>query len=144
MRSQTLVLFLLVAASSSAVAEIHDVKMPDRAAGPMVYESDYVHAKPGDAVKFLNASADPNAATIDGLVPEGHAGFKGKINQEIEVTLDQEGSYGIKRSPHIGMGMLTVIRVGDTALPKSSVRADVPARARKRFDQILVRAGFEQ
>ena len=44
--------------------------------------------------------------------------------------------------PHIGMGMVMVIRFGETALPQSFHAADVPARARKRFDEILTRNGF--
>jgi len=145
MRSQILVLFLSLAASSPAFAEMHEVKMLNRgAAGPMVYEPDFVHAKPGDAVKFLNGSKGHNAVTVEGMLPDGSPGFKGNLNEEIEVKLDQEGFYGIKCSPHYAMGMVMVIRVGDTALPESFVKAEVPAKARKRFNEILARAGFEQ
>jgi len=35
-----------------------------------------------------------------------------------------------------------VIRVGESELPETSTKADVPARARKRFDEILSRNGF--
>ncbi|MER8377412.1 pseudoazurin [Mesorhizobium sp. M0152] len=143
MHLRILTLLLSLAASSHAYAEMHEIKMLNRGAtGPMVYEPDFVRAEPGDTVKFLNASTGHNAATIDGMVPEGYAGFKGKINEEIAVTLDQEGFYGIKCSPHIGMGMVMIIRVGETALPESFHAADVPARARKRFDEILARNGF--
>lgn len=143
MRTQTLALFLSLAAAPPTFAEMHEVKMLNRgAAGPMVYEPDFVHAKPGDTVKFLNTSTGHNAATIDGMVPEGYGGFKGKINEEIEVKLDQDGFYGIKCSPHIGMGMVMVIRVGEAELPDAFTKADVPARARKRFDEILSRNGF--
>jgi plastocyanin len=42
--------------------------------------------------------------------PTGAEPFKGKINQEIEVTLAAPGVYGAKYSPHYDMVML--IQVG--------------------------------
>ncbi|MGO4560080.1 pseudoazurin [Mesorhizobium sp. 2RAF21] len=143
MRSLVFALVLTLAVPTAALAEMYEVKMLNRgAAGPMTYEPDFLSLQPGDKVKFLNASADHNAVTIEGMVPDGNAGFKGKLNEEIEVTLDQEGFYGIKCSPHFAMGMVMVIRVGGAALPESFVPADVPERARRRFDEILARNGF--
>lgn len=83
---------LLLAASPAAQAYTHEVKMLNRnACGSMVYEPDFVEAVPDDIVKFINRSSGHNAVTIDGVVPDGHPGFRGKINEEIEVKLDQEG-----------------------------------------------------
>lgn len=143
MRKLLLGLALSVVTLASAHAEMHEVKMLNRgAAGPMVYEPDFLEIAPGDTVKFLNASAGHNAVTMDGMVPEGHEGFKGKLNEEIEVTLDENGFYGIKCSPHVAMGMVMVIKVGESALPRSFMEAEMPARARKRFEEILGRAGI--
>lgn len=143
MRKAFLGLAFLLAASSVAQAEMHEIKMLNRNdTGPMVYEPDFVQVAPGDTVKFLATTSGHNAATIDGMVPDGHPGFKGKINEEIEVKFDQEGFYGIKCSPHIGMGMVMVIRVGEATLPETFSTGDVPPRARKRFDEILARNGF--
>lgn len=144
MRAVTASLILL-ASLVPASAEMHEVKMLNRgAAGPMVYEPDFLAIAPGDKVKFLNASAGHNAATIDGMVPDGYPGFKGKLNEEIEVTLDQPGFFGIKCSPHVGMGMVMVIKVGDAELPANFTQSEIPTRARKRFEEILTRAGVTQ
>lgn len=143
MRQIVFSLVLALINPTAALAEVHEVKMLNRGtAGPMIYEPDFLSLQPGDKVKFLNASAGHNAVTIEGMVPDGNAGFKGKLNEEIEVTLDQEGSYGIKCSPHYAMGMVMVIRVGEAALPATFVAADVPDRAKKRFNEILARNGF--
>lgn len=143
MRTALLAIGLCLGLTSGAAAETHEVKMLNRnASGPMVYEPDFLAIAHGDTVKFIAAASGHNAATIDGMVPEDHQGFKGKINEEIEVKFDRDGFYGIKCSPHIGMGMVMVIRVGEGALPESFHAADVPARARKRFDEILARNGF--
>lgn len=126
-----------------AFAEMHEVKMLNRnASGPMVYEPDFLQIAPGDTVKFIKTTSGHNAATVEGMVPEGYEGFLGKINEEIEVTLDKEGFYGIKCSPHYGMGMVMVIRAGDSDLPASFPADDVPPRAKKRFIEILERNGY--
>lgn len=138
----TLMLASLVVCAP-AFAEMHEVKMLNRnATGPMVYEPDFLQIAPGDTVKFIKTTSGHNAATVEGMVPEGYEGFLGKINEEIEVTLDKQGFYGIKCSPHYGMGMVMVIRVGDSDLPASFPADDVPARAKKRFVEILERNGY--
>ena len=111
------------------------------AAGSMVFEPDYVELHPGDSVKFRVGHKSHNAASIDGMVPEGYAGFKGQINEEIEVTFDQAGFYGIKCSPHYGMGMVMVVKVGDAKMTDDFRSFDAPGRAKKRFAEIISRIG---
>lgn len=129
---------LLFSTSLPALAETFEVKMRNRGEkGSMVFEPDYIELKPGDRVKFIATNKSHNAASIDGMVPEGYAGFKGKINEEIEVTFDQAGFYGIKCSPHFGMGMIMLIKVGEAELTSAIRVLEVPARARSRFDAIF-------
>lgn len=66
--------------------------------------------------------------------------FKGKINQEIEVTLTVPGVYGIKCSPHYDMGMVMLIQVGKDSIDESAILVDLPAGAAKRFSDIIARA----
>ena len=125
-------------AMSAALAETFEVKMLNQGQkGSMVFEPDFLHLKPGDKVKFIATHKSHNAATIDGMVPEGAQGFKGKINEELEVSFDHEGYYGIKCSPHYGMGMVMLIKVGDAALPESYRSVAHPARAKPRFDTLI-------
>lgn len=56
----------------SAMAEVHEVRMLNRNdTGAMPFEPDYLVIQPGDTVKFLAANPGHNAATIDGMIPEG-------------------------------------------------------------------------
>lgn len=133
----TLLLGLL---ASPAVAETFEVKMLNRnATGPMPFEPEYLVIKPGDTVKFLATDPGHNAATIAGMIPDGSKKFVGKINQEIEVTLSEEGIWGIKCSPHFTMGMAMLIQVGDTPATEADLPADLPPAARKRMIEILAR-----
>lgn len=143
MRTLLLGLSLVLGSAHLAQAEMHEVKMLNRnASGSMVYEPEFLQIAPGDTVKFIATTSGHNAATVDGMVPVGAAGFKGGINEEIEVKLDNVGFYGVKCSPHFGMGMVMVIRVGDVAVSEEFATAKVPQRARQRFDEILARSGF--
>lgn len=143
MRTLLLGLSLVLAAPALAQAETHEVKMLNRnASGSMVYEPEFIQVVPGDTVKFIATTSGHNAATVEGMIPEGAAAFKGSINEEIEVKLDKDGFYGIKCSPHFGMGMVMVIRVGEAAISEAFATAKVPPRARQRFDEILARSGF--
>ncbi len=72
----------------------------------MVFEPALVKIEPGDTVKFVATDKGHNAETIKGMLPAGAAPFVGKINQDIAVTFDKPGVYGVKCLPHYGMGMV--------------------------------------
>lgn len=130
--------FFLIAALAAgpAFAEIHEVRMYNRnERGPMLYEPDFLQIQPGDSVRFIPTQPSHNAATIDDMIPEGAEPFKSKINEDFTVTLDVEGSYGIKCSPHYAMGMVMLIEVGQAKKPELS--QTLPERAAERFERIL-------
>ena len=112
---------LLAAAALSAIAfaaqaGTHEVKMLNkRADGVMVFEPVFVAAQPGDTITFLPTGKSHNAETVKGMLPDGAESFRSKANQEFSVTLDEEGIYGIKCTPHYGMGMVMVVQVGEAA-----------------------------
>jgi len=123
-----------------AHAETFEVEMLNgNATGGMAFEPDFVSLKPGDTVKFLATQRGHNAATIKDFLPEGATPFKGKINQEIEVTFTEEGFYGIMCTPHYDMGMVMVVRVGDTPLTKMKLPEDVRPGAVRRIEKIVER-----
>lgn len=75
-------LAILLLAAAPAAAETFEVRMLNRgAAGPMVYEPDFLRVAPGDTVRFVAATSGHNAASIDGMAPGGAAPFKGRINE---------------------------------------------------------------
>lgn len=130
----------LMTLSTPALAEVHEVMMLNRNdTGGMVYEPDFLRIAPGDTVKFIATHPSHNAASIAGMLPEGAARFIGKINEEIEVTLTAEGTYGIKCSPHYTMGMVMLIEVGEGSPDPASFPADLPPAVKQRFDEILAR-----
>lgn len=126
----------------AAAAETHYVKMLNRnETGGMVFEPDYLEIAPGDTVKYLATHIGHNAATIDDFLPHGAKPFKGKINQEIEVTFTEPGFYGVKCTPHFDMGMVMLVQVG-AGTPSSMVIPDgMPKDAITRFQKIVESVG---
>ncbi|KJF72959.1 pseudoazurin [Agrobacterium arsenijevicii] len=124
-----------------AAAETFEVRMLNRGEkGPMVFEPDFLEIAPGDRVRFVPTHKSHNAATIDGMIPEGVEGFKSRINDEFETGFEKPGFYGIKCSPHYGMGMVMLIKVGEVALPQSYKTVDVPGRAKPRLEELFNQA----
>ena len=123
---------------TSVLAQTHEVKMLTRSAtAGMVYEPDYLQIAPGDTVKFIPTQSSHNAATLPGLLPEGAQPFKGKLNQEIEQTFTVPGLYGIQCIPHLAMGMVMLIQVGEPSAQPPQLPATLPKRALDRLNASL-------
>jgi pseudoazurin len=103
---------LLLSASMTLAAEV-EVKMLNKGTeGLMVFEPALVKIEPGDTVKFVAADKSHNAETIKNMLPEGAAPFAGKMSEDVAVTFDKPGVYGIKCMPHYAMGMVALVVVG--------------------------------
>lgn len=138
----TAVFLPLAAFAETHTHQTHTVEMLNRDdSGPMPFSPGYLEIQPGDTVQFLATHAGHNAATIEGMLPEGGEAFVGNINEEIEVTLTEEGIWGIKCSPHYTMGMVMLIQVGDTAATADDLPDDLPPAVRQRFLDILAENG---
>lgn len=128
----------LLAVTGAASAEEHVIEMLNKGEkGAMVFVPDIVRAAPGDTVRFVAVDKGHNAETIKGMVPEGAESFKGKINEEVTVTLAEEGIYGIKCAPHYGMGMVALIAVGEPVNPAQAETVKHPGKAGKVFAELF-------
>lgn len=110
----------------------------------MVFEPAAIKAQVGDTVKFLVIDKGHDAAAMKGMIPDGVEEFKGKINQELTITLDKEGAYVVKCTPHLGMGMVAVIQVGDgvPANLDAVKTGKLPKKARDRVNAALAELGL--
>lgn len=124
---------------AAAFAETFEVQMLNKGSDGerMVFEPAFIQTQPGDTIKFIAADKGHNAEVNKDMLPEGAEAFKGKINEEIEVTLDTEGVYGVICKPHFAMGMVMTIAVGDVEVPDDFLKGRVPPNAKKRFEAQL-------
>jgi len=128
----------LVLAAGSATAETIEVKMLNKGeAGAMVFEPAFVRAQPGDVVKFLPTDKGHNVEDIKGMLPEGVSPFKSKFNVEYELTVEQEGLYGIKCTPHYGMGMVALIQVGEAVNLETATGVKQRGKAKTRMADLI-------
>lgn len=99
-------------ASGMAMAEEHVIKMKNSGDdGPMVFEPGYLEAEKGDTVKF--EMTDPAHNSVSEVVPEGAESWSSDVNEEVTITLDEEGVYVYKCTPHAPLNMAGIIVVGE-------------------------------
>lgn len=119
----------------------HEIRMlgegPEAA---MVFEPGFIHAAPGDTIRFVAVDGYHNAESIRGMFPDGAAAFKGDIGKDVTVTLTREGVYLVKCKSHYAVGIVALVVVG--ALPDRETLARAvagphPAKARAALAGIL-------
>lgn len=122
--------------ASYAAAADFEVHMLNKGKdGVMVFEPGLTKVAKGDTITFVPTDKSHNAETIKDLLPEGAKPFKGKMNEAVKVTFDVEGAYAIKCAPHLGMGMVALVVVGDAPANIDAIKtAKLPKKARERLD----------
>jgi pseudoazurin len=133
----------LAAGTVPALAADYEVQMLNRgtAGGTMVFEPAYLAVEPGDTVTFVATDRGHNAEIISGMLPEGAEPFRGRMGQPLTVTFGVPGVYGYKCLPHMALGMVGVIVVGDPAGNLETARAAEPSgKAGQVMDGLLAQA----
>ncbi|MEM9047514.1 MAG: pseudoazurin [Pseudomonadota bacterium] len=100
--------------------------------------------EPGDSVRFLVVDKGHNTVSTDGMLPEGSAEWKGKVNEEVTVTFDQPGLYGYHCTPHLASGMVGLVAVkGDGMMANLEAAQSVRQRgkAKKIWEDIWAELG---
>ena len=135
---------VILALALPAAAADFEVHMLNKGAeGTMVFEPAFVKVAPGDTVTFIPTDKGHNVETIKDMIPDGAEAFKSKMNETYKVTFDKPGAYGVKCSPHVGMGMVGVVVVGDAPANLDAVKTGkLPKKARERMDAAIAAAGL--
>lgn len=107
-----------------------------------VFSPEPVWIDPGDTVVFVPTDKGHNTVSIDGMLPEGAERINVGFSKEDAVTFDRSGIYGIKCTPHVGLGMVGLIVAGDPGSSDAIRRAatKLPPKARERIDALLDQA----
>ena len=122
---------LMTMAGGALAAEV-EVKMLNKGAeGAMVFEPALVKVAPGDTVKFVATDKGHNAETIKGMLPADATPFLGKNGEDVAVTFDKPGIYGVKCLPHYGMGMVAMVVVGTPDNVDAAKAVPQPGKAKQ-------------
>lgn len=118
-------------------AEI-EVKMLNKGTNgeAMVFEPAFIKAELGDTLRFVPTDRGHDVQTIKELIPAGATPFKGKVNQVLEVKIEQAGAYVVKCTPHFSMGMVALIVAGEPSqIELDAIRAaKLPKKANERLE----------
>lgn len=129
---------------SGAWAADHEVRMLNKGpeGQPMQFDPAFLKIAPGDSVTFVATDKGHNSETILGMIPDKAETWKGKMNEEIKVTFDVEGIYGVKCMPHFGLGMVGLIQVGDSTENLNAAQtAKLPGKAKTRMAELMAQVG---
>ena len=122
---------LMTMAGGALAAEV-EVKMLNKGSeGAMVFEPALVKVAPGDTVKFVATDKGHNAETIKGMLPADATPFLGKNGEDVAVTFDKPGIYGVKCLPHYGMGMVAMVVVGTPDNVDAAKAVPQPGKAKQ-------------
>lgn len=107
--SKAVLAFALI--SAPALAAEHKIQMLNQGRdGMMTFEPAYLAVQPGDTVTFLPTDAAHNSHSV--LSPENGTSWNGAMGEKVTVTLEQEGIYLYQCDPHLALGMVGVVQVG--------------------------------
>lgn len=138
-RLPALVALAALLGAAPALAADHQVLMLNKGeTGVMVFEPAFVAAEVGDTITFVPTDKGHDVAALPGMLPEGVEEFKSRLNEEYVLTVDVPGLYGVKCTPHLPMGMVAVIQVGEDAHNLEALQTGrLPRQARQRMDAAL-------
>ena len=107
--------FLLMLLALSVSAENFNIKMvnTDSSGQIMVFDPPFLKANVGDTITFIPADALHNSKSVSNLIPSSAAPWEGAMDEKITVELDVEGIYVYQCTPHLALGMVGVIQVGN-------------------------------
>jgi len=121
-------------------AATHEVQMLNRGeTGAMVFEPAYIAAEPGDEIVMLPTDRGHNVESVKGMLPEGVESFRSGFDEEFRLTVTEEGVYGIKCTPHVGMGMVALVQVGTPVNLDDAKAVRQRGKAAQRFDDLFAR-----
>lgn len=132
----------LLVMSTAVYAAEHQVLMlnKDSEGRPMQFEPAFLKVAPGDTVTFVAQDKGHNSESIPNKIPEGAEGWKGKINEEITITLNTEGHYVFKCLPHLALGMVGLIQVGEPGVPDAALADGLPGKGKTRMQELIAEA----
>jgi pseudoazurin len=124
----------LAAAGVVAAADVEVQMLNKGESGVMVFEPSFVQVQPGDTVHFIATDKSHDVASVNGMLPEGVEPIKGKMSENFDLTVTEEGVYGIKCTPHFPMGMVALVVVGDPSSNLDAAKAvKNPKKSQERF-----------
>jgi len=142
-RSVLAIAAMLLLGTPASAGEVRMEMRNQSGSERFVYVPDLIRISPGDTVVFVPFDKGHNAVSIDGFDTGGDQPINVGFNKEVSVTFDKPGIYGVKCTPHVGLGMVGIIVVGEVEVPEAARAsiAKLPPKARQRLELLLGQVG---
>jgi pseudoazurin len=129
----------------AALAAEHQVLMlnKDSEGRIMQFEPAFLKVEPGDTVTFVPSDPTHNSEAFPDKLPEGAEAWKGALGKEVTVTFEQVGFYPYKCLPHVALGMVGLIEVGDGGTPDAALAEGIPGRGKARMEELIAESQEE-
>ena len=133
------VLAIFAAQTATAAEVVVEMLNRDKAANiSNLFKPGLVKVATGDTVKWVATSPGHNVTFIQGGIPAGVALFTSGFTKEVTYKFDKPGLYLYKCTPHMGMGMIGLVLVGNDKSNLAAVKAAyLPPLAKKRLETLL-------
>ena len=92
---------------------------------------------PGDTINFVASDKGHQVHALPGMIPEGAQPSDAKMSMDIKVTFTVSGVYVIACRPHMIMGMIGIVLVGDPMNIDKLDPSSLPAKARTKLEILL-------
>lgn len=100
-----------------------------------LFKPGLVRINKGDTVKWVAKQSGHNVGFVEGGVPAGVALFTSQTSKDATFKFDKPGVYLYKCTPHVGLGMVGLIVVGNDKSNLAAVKAAyIPPLAKKRLE----------
>jgi pseudoazurin len=133
-------LFLIVGSAlmQGAAAQETVVKALNRSGGEFfVFAPDVVRIASGGMVNFVAADIGHEVHSVPGMIPEGAEPFELKMNQSAKVVFTVPGIYVIACRPHMAMGMVGLVVVGDSVNLNKIDPNSLPGKGKAKLATLL-------
>ena len=130
----------LTASTASAAEVVVEMLSRDKTANlSNMFKPGLVRVNRGDTVKWKATQSGHNVAFVAGAVPAGVPLFTSPMSKDVSFKFEKPGIYLYKCTPHIGLGMVGVVLVGNDKSNFAAVKATyVPPLAKKRLEPIFM------
>jgi pseudoazurin len=105
--------------------------------GVFVFDPELVRIRPGDTIALIAADKGHEVHTVPGMIPAGAESFAAKMNENATVTFTEPGVYVIACKPHMALGMVAVIVVGNPVNIDKIDPSALPGKAKTKLQGLL-------
>jgi pseudoazurin len=131
-------LVLIAGLAGPVAAKEVEVKALNGAPGGVfVFVPDLVRLAPGDMIHFIAADKGHEVHSVAGMIPDGAQPFESAMSQDLTVTLTVPGVYVVACKPHMALGMVALVVVGDAVNLDKLDPSALPGKAKAKLTALL-------